>query len=103
MPLSPDLFALVVAVVVFLSGLVGLYLRSWQPRSEGADETRDLINRMSGLIATMSALVLGLLIASANSFYNSQKAGLEMVSAGFWSWTACCAATAPRPNRHGTC
>jgi hypothetical protein len=81
MPLSPDLFAPIAAVVVFLSGLVGLYLHSWRPRSEGGDETRDLINRMSGLIATMSALVLGLLIASANSFYNSQKAGLEMVSA----------------------
>jgi hypothetical protein len=29
----------------------------------------------------MSALVLGLLVASANSFYNTQKASLEMVSA----------------------
>jgi hypothetical protein len=29
----------------------------------------------------MSALVLGLLIASANNFYNTQKTGLETASA----------------------
>ena len=45
------------------------------------NETRDLINRLTGLVATLSALVLGLLIASANNFYNSQKTGLETVSA----------------------
>jgi hypothetical protein len=40
-----------------------------------------LINRLTGLLATLSALVLGLLVASANSFYNTQKASLETVSA----------------------
>jgi hypothetical protein len=45
------------------------------------DETRDLINRVTGVIATLSALVLGLLIVSANNFYNTQKSGLETASA----------------------
>jgi hypothetical protein len=80
-PMSQDLFAVVVAVLVFLSGIGGLVYQTWDPRNEEVNETRDLINRLTGLVATMSALVLGLLIASANNFYNSQKTGLETVSA----------------------
>src|SRR5277367_768013 len=81
MPVNTDIFALFVAAAVFVSGLAELYLHAWRPEQEGVDETRDLINRLTGLIATMSALVLGLLVASANNFYNTQKAGLETVSA----------------------
>jgi len=76
-----DLLAVVVAALVFLSGIGGLVYQAWDPQNEGVNETRDLINRLTGLVATMSALVLGLLIASANNFYNSQKTGLETVSA----------------------
>jgi hypothetical protein len=80
MPVTTGLLALI-AIVVFISGLAGLRLHAWRPESEALDETRDLINRMSGLVATMSAILLGLLIASANNFYNTEKAGLETLSA----------------------
>ena len=80
--MSQDLLAVVVAAVVFISGLGGLTYRTWYPANEAeVAETRDLINRLTGLVATLSALVLGLLIASANNFHNTQKAGLETVSA----------------------
>ena len=73
--------AFAVAAGVFISGLAGLAYRTWYPANEDeVAETRDLINRLTGLVATLSALVLGLLIASANSFHNTQKAGLETVS-----------------------
>jgi hypothetical protein len=79
---SQDLFAFVVAAVVFVSGMAGLAFHAWHPRKdEQVGETRDLINRLTGLVATLSALVLGLLVASANNFYNTQKTGLETVSA----------------------
>ncbi len=48
-----------------------------------SDDTRDLINRVTGLVGTMTAIVLGLLIASANSFYNTQLSNLEVTAAGF--------------------
>jgi hypothetical protein len=79
--MNPDLPALFVAIAVFVSGLAGLAYQTWQPSNEQPDETRDLINRVTGLIATLAALVLGLLIASASSFYNNQKTSLELVSA----------------------
>jgi hypothetical protein len=46
-----------------------------------SNETRDLISRVTSLVGTMTALVLGLLIASSNSFYNSQQNGLEVTAA----------------------
>jgi hypothetical protein len=80
--MSQDLIAFVVAAIVFVSGMMGLAYHAWHPRNEEeVNETRDLVNRLTGLVATLSALVLGLLVASANSFYNSQKAALETVSA----------------------
>jgi hypothetical protein len=53
MPVNTDLFALVVAAVVFVAGLGGLFLRAWRPEQEGVDETRDLINRLTGLPLTI--------------------------------------------------
>ena len=46
-----------------------------------SEDTRDLINRVTGLVGIMTALVLGLLIPSANSFYNNQKRSLEVNAA----------------------
>jgi hypothetical protein len=69
------------AVAVFLSGIAGLAYSAWLPRAEHEVETRDLMGRLTGLVATMSALALGLLIASANTFYSTQKADLELVCA----------------------
>jgi hypothetical protein len=74
-------FSSLVAVSALAFGLIGLIVHAWEPGNEGVEETRDLINRLTGLVATMSALVLGLLIANASNFFNTQKIGLETVSA----------------------
>ena len=60
--------------------MVGLLYDKLLPEHQVSEETRALINRVTGLVATMAALVLGLLIASANTFYNSQKSDLEILS-----------------------
>ena len=44
-PMSQDLFAVVVAAVVFTSGIAGLVYHALDPRNEQVNETRDLINR----------------------------------------------------------
>src|SRR5262249_36792596 len=43
-------------------------------------ETRDLVKLGMGLIGTMTALVLGLLIASAKSSFDTQRNGLAQLS-----------------------
>jgi hypothetical protein len=49
------LLPLVVGAFVFASGLAGLAYRSWNRDPEGGSETRDLINRLTGLIAARPA------------------------------------------------
>ena len=44
-------------------------------------DSRDVVKLVMGLIATMSALVLSLLIASANSSYDRQSGELKTLSA----------------------
>jgi hypothetical protein len=63
--------ALIAALLTFGGGMVGLLYDKLLSEQQLSDETRALINRVTGLVATMAALVLGLLIASANTFYNS--------------------------------
>ncbi|MGU7770524.1 bestrophin-like domain [Burkholderia sp. MR1-5-21] len=61
--------ALIVFVCVFGSALLGLYVRTLLPEHHLSDESTNVLKLAVGLIATMAAIVLGLLISSAkNSF-----------------------------------
>ena len=71
---------LIVAVLTFASGMAGLVF-TWRANYELSIAARDLIKIVTGLVATLAALVLGLLIAEADSFYTSQRSGLEVLSA----------------------
>ncbi|MGB6174814.1 MAG: hypothetical protein WBF43_00385 [Methylocella sp.] len=51
------------------------------PDDHLSDDSKDVIKFVMGLIATMAALVLGLLIVSANSSYETQSGVLRQVSA----------------------
>jgi hypothetical protein len=61
--------AAVVLVCVFASALVGVYLRSVLPKEHLQEDSIDLIKLGIGLIATLTALVLGLLISSAKTSF----------------------------------
>jgi hypothetical protein len=50
-------------LLTFEGGMVGLLYDKILPEHQESDESRALINRVTGLVATMAALVLGLLIA----------------------------------------
>ncbi len=66
-------------------------------------DTRDLINRVTTLLATMTALVLGLLIASTNNFYNTQKDGLEVMAARLLQLAGVLRRSAPRKSQFAIC
>ena len=67
--MSANAVALVVLGCVLAGAILGAVLRSTLPAHHLSDESRDVIKVASGLVATLVALVLGLLIASAkNSF-----------------------------------
>lgn len=61
--------------------LLGMILRALLPEEHLSAETKDVIKLGMGLIGTMTALVLGLLIASAKGSYDTQRNGLAQLSA----------------------
>lgn len=74
-----------VSVIVFASvfggALVGVLLRVSLPRENLSAESRDVVKVAMGTIATMTAVVLGLLVASAKGFYDNQSREVTEMSA----------------------
>jgi hypothetical protein len=67
--------------VVFGGALLGMVLRAVLPEHHQNQESKDVVKLGMGLIGTMSALVLGLLIASAKNSFDTQRNGLAQLSA----------------------
>ncbi len=78
----PKLFApLAVSLMIFFctfaAAVFGMALRKKLPDDHLNEDSKDVIKLVMGLIATLAALVLGLLIASANSSYEKQSGELS--------------------------
>jgi hypothetical protein len=63
--------ALIVFVCVVGSALLGSYLRVVLPQHHLSDESISVVKLATGLVATMAALVLGLLISSAKASFDT--------------------------------
>ena len=73
--------ALVFAILFGAAGL-GMRLRSALPDHHRSPETKDSVRIAMGLVATMAALVLGLLVASAKGTYDVEKTEVTESVAG---------------------
>src|SRR5229473_5835180 len=71
----------IVFACIFGGTLLGMLLRSFLHEKHLSSESKDLVKLAMGLIGTMTALVLGLLIASAKSSFDTQRNGLAQLSA----------------------
>jgi hypothetical protein len=69
----PITTSLVVFACVFGSAIVGMILRMLVPKHHFSPEANDVIRLGLGLITTMNALVLGLLISTAKSSYDTKR------------------------------
>lgn len=69
---SVSLLSLVVFAFVFGGALLGMMLRAILPEPHLNADSRDVVRLSTGLIATLAALVIGLLIASAQSSFQTQ-------------------------------
>ena len=78
--MSSFAIALVVFGCSFGAALIGMVLHVKLPDHHLDTDSRDVVKLVMGLIATMSALVLSLLIASANSSYDRQSSELKALS-----------------------
>lgn len=68
-----------IAIFAFTLGgaLLGMWLRSCLPEGQLDTESKDTVRLGVGLIATMTALVLGLVTASATSSFDAVEAGIR--------------------------
>jgi hypothetical protein len=65
-----------------LAGIAaGILLRNALPEHHLNDNAKDVVRLGTGLIATIAALVLGLLIASAKTSYDTQSAQVRQITA----------------------
>jgi hypothetical protein len=72
---------LIVLVCVFGGALLGMFLRTVLPEHHLNDASKDVVKLVTGLIATLAALVLGLLIASAKNSFDTVNDGFRASAA----------------------
>lgn len=66
---------------VFGGTVLGMIVRAILPEQHLSSESKDVVKLGMGLIGTMTALVLGLLIASAKSSFDTQRNGVAQLAA----------------------
>jgi len=78
---SPIEVSTIIFCCLFGGALLGMWLGHALPERHLDAETKDLIKLGVGLIGTMAALLLGLLVASAKSAYDSRSNELTQMAA----------------------
>ena len=63
----------IVLVMVFDSAILGMLICRKLPESHLSDETRSVVTLSMGVVGTLTALVLSLLIATASSTFNTRN------------------------------
>ena len=72
--------SLIAFACIFSGTLLGLFIRGILPEHHLSAESKDVIKLGTGMIATMAALVLGLMIASAKGTFDTINNGLTQTS-----------------------
>jgi hypothetical protein len=79
--LSPLALSCFIFVLILGGVLLGMLLRWALPRHHLSDDAQDVVRLGVGLVATISALVLGLLIAAAKSSFDTQSGQVKQITA----------------------
>src|SRR5262249_11111943 len=79
--MTPIAVSLVAFAIILAGAFAGTLLRWALPGHHLADDAKDIIRLGAGLTGTIAALVLGLLIASAKSSYDTQSGQVQHLTA----------------------
>jgi hypothetical protein len=74
------LIAVVVAILTFAGGMLGLYLQKLLPDEHSVEKARDMIGSVMGLVTLLLALVLGTIVGSAYFFSSTQQSELQSLA-----------------------
>ena len=79
--MNPFIVSFVAFIVILGGALSGVALRKTSPDRHLTSDTKETVRLGTGLIATIAALVLGLLIAAANGSYQTQSGHVQHLAA----------------------
>ena len=88
----------IIFVVVFGGALAGMHLRRVLPVGLLGPDAKDVIRLATGLLVTMTALVLGMLVSTANSSYQDRKNELAEMGSNFVLVDSLLASYGPETN-----
>ena len=71
--MNTNLSAVVVTACLFGAVLLGRWIRRFVPEHHLSADSKDAVKLAMGLVATMTALLLGLLVNSAKGTYDTQR------------------------------
>jgi hypothetical protein len=72
---------LIILVVVFASAMIGRLIGRKLPESHLSEETQSVVRLSMGVVGTLTALVLGLLIATASTTFNTRNQEITTLGA----------------------
>jgi hypothetical protein len=79
--MNTTLVAGIISASLFAAVLTGMRVRNLLPGHHLGDESRDTVKMATGLVATMSALLLGLLISSAKDNFDVRRTEVGQMAA----------------------
>jgi hypothetical protein len=79
--MSPLLIAAIVFACTFASTLVAMWISRSLPQTHISPDSKDAVKQGLTLIATLTALVLGLLVATTKGTYDAQSGAIRELSA----------------------
>ena len=78
--MNPTIIGMIVFTCTFGGALLGMWLRTILPKHHIDADSKETVNLCVGLIATMTALVLGLVTASAKSSYDDVDTAVKQTA-----------------------
>src|SRR6202011_5783469 len=79
--MNPLLISLLVFALIFGGALVGVMVRPLLSETHLNPDSKDVVRMATGLIGTLAALVLGLLIASAKGSFDQKTSQVKQMTA----------------------
>ncbi len=79
--MSPITISVIVFACVFGGAMLGIFTHSLLPSEHLDTNSKDAVRVAMGLVATTVALVLGLLVASAKGFYDTENSEITQAAA----------------------
>ena len=73
--------SIAISLIALACALLGMYLRKILPDHHVISDSRSLVMLGTGLVGTMAAIVLGMLVSSAKGSYDTQRNNLTVISA----------------------